>query len=239
MSGKFLFVLTSHDRLGTTDQKTGFHFSEMSDPYFILEDNGVDVSIASVQGGAPPADPGSVDYKDRTKNPESVNRFLDDLQALDKLEHSLKLEDIVADDFDGLYLPGGHGTMWDFPCNPTLAKLVSDFWLQDKIVASVCHGAAGLLDAVDENDEPLVKNREVNSFTDEEERKIKKDDIMPFLLESRIRELGGKFEKADPFEGIVVTDGQLITGQNPPSAPKVAHQMLNQLGVSRKSTRQA
>jgi putative intracellular protease/amidase len=236
MSGKILFVLTSHDRLGSTGQKTGFHFSEMSDPYFILEDNGVKVSIASIKGGAPPADPESVDHENSSDTPESVKRFLDDLQAADKLEHSLKLEDVIADDFDGLYLPGGHGTMWDFSNNKTLAKLVSDFWSQGKIVASVCHGAAGLLDAIDINGEALVKNREVNSFTDEEERKIKKDSIMPFLLESRIRELGGKFEKVDPFQGIVVTDGQLITGQNPPSAPKVAYQMLNQLGTGKKST---
>lgn len=234
MQKKFLFVLTSHDELGDTGEKTGFYYSEMAEAYYFLQDNGVDVSIASIKGGDAPFDPISVDTNEAVKNVDPVNRFREDTAALDKLKNSLKIENVRANDFNGLYLTGGHGAMWDFPENEILAKLVTDFWMQGKIVSAVCHGAAGLLSAVNLRGEPLVKGREICCFTDDEERVAQRHNIVPFLLESKIRELGGRFEKVDPFEDIVVSDGQLITGQNPASVPRVAHQILNRLGLDKK-----
>jgi putative intracellular protease/amidase len=228
---KFLFVLTSHDRLGKTDEKTGFHYSEMADPYYILQDHGVGVDIASIDGGEPPADPGSLE-KSEDDIPESVRRFLNDDAAVEKLKSTIHIDDVQMDQYAGIYFPGGHGTMWDFPTSEGLKKVVEAAWNSKKIVAAVCHGPAAFVSAVDKDGKPLVKNRRVNCFTDEEERKVKKDKIVPFLLESKLRELGALIEKEQPFEAFIVEDSHLITGQNPKSAPLVANAILRVLGIS-------
>ncbi len=226
-TAKFLFVLTSHDTLGDTEEKTGFHFSEMADPYYILEDHGVEVHLASIRGGEPPADPASL------KEPsESVKRFQKDDAAMKKLKATQKIADVNVSDYDGIYLPGGHGTMWDFPNSSGLQKAIETIWQQDKIIAAICHGPAGFVSARDEDGNPLVKNHRINCFTDEEERKVKKDQIVPFMLETRLHELGAIFEHADPFQPICVDDGRIITGQNPASAEMVANTMLRAVGIS-------
>lgn len=229
---KFLFVLTSHDKLGNTDDKTGFHFSEMSDPYYILQDHGIEVELASIKGGNPPADPSSVDYDDRDKNADSVNQFLDDKDAMKKLKATVKIDAVNIADYDGVYLPGGHGTMWDFPENKALQSLLNKAWTSEKIVAAVCHGPAAFVKLEDENGEPRVKNRRLNCFTDEEEESAGKDDVVPFMLERRLRDLGAVFEKEIAGQGIAVEDSYLITGQNPKSASLVANAILNTMGIS-------
>lgn len=229
---KFLFVLTSHGALGDTGEKTGFHFVEMSDPYYILQDHDIAVTLASIKGGNPPADPGSVDYENRDQNAKSVNRFLDDRGAMKKLESTVKIDDVTMDDYDGVFLPGGHGTMWDFPDNRALGDVLSEAWTSEKIVSAVCHGPAAFVNLQDRHEEPLVKNRRINSFTDEEERSVEKDAIVPFMLERRLRDLGAIFEHEIPFQGIAVEDSHLITGQNPKSASLVANAILNTMGIS-------
>jgi putative intracellular protease/amidase len=227
---KFLFVLTSHDQLGESGGKTGFHFLEMSDPYYILQDHGLEVELASIKGGNPPADPESL--KEAQKKEESVKRFLSDKEALRKLKNTLKIDDVNMKAYEGIYLPGGHGTMWDFPSSQGLKRAVEEAWKSGKMVAAVCHGPAGFVEARKENGEPLVKNRRLNCFTDEEERTVGKDDIVPFLLETRLRKLGCLFDNTSPFQAIVVEDSHLITGQNPPSASLVANAILRTLGIS-------
>lgn len=224
-----LFVLTSHNTLGDTDQRTGFHFSEMSDPYYILKDSGIMVDLASIQGGRVSADPESV-KEGPGGNPESVQRFLDTPEDREKLENTIPVAAADMARYEGVYLPGGHGTMWDFPDSEELTKLIEDAWEQDKIVAAVCHGPAALIAARDREGAPLVQDRRVNSFTDNEERKVEKDDIVPFLLESKLRALGAIFEGAPPFQEIVIIDGPLITGQNPASAAGVGQAILRKLG---------
>lgn len=228
---KFLFVLTSCDTLGDTGKKTGFHYVEMTDPYYILQDHGIEVDLASIKGGQPPADPGSLKDK-MEENEESVRRFLNDKDAMKKLKSTMKIEDVKVADYEGIYLPGGHGTMWDFPDNKALQKAVEYAWTHDRIVSAVCHGPAGLVNACDENGDPIVKNRRINCFTNEEEENIKKDNVVPFMLETKLKDQGGLFDKAGPFQAKMVGDSRLITGQNPPSASLVANEILRTLGIS-------
>jgi putative intracellular protease/amidase len=224
---KVLFVVTSNDRLGDTGRKTGFHFEELATPYYALGDGGFDVTIASVSGGAAPVDPSS--RKERGKNTPSVERFLDDPEAIAKIEDTPAVADLSMDDFAALYLPGGHGTMWDLPgCEP-LGRLIERAIADDKPVATICHGAAGLLAAKRPDGTPLVEGREINSFTDAEETSVGLDGAVPFLLESRLREQGARFKAAEKFKAIVVTDGNLITGQNPASAQPLAEMLLARL----------
>jgi putative intracellular protease/amidase len=224
---KFLFVLTSHATLGDSGEKTGFHLSEMADPYYILEEHGFKVDLASIKGGEPPIDPASA--KETT---ESGKRFQKDTAAMKKLKSTLKIDDVDMSEYAGIYMAGGHGTMWDFPSSKGLQKAIEDAWKKDKVVAAVCHGPAAFVNAKNKEGEPLVKNRRVNSFTDEEERLVKKDKVVPFLLETRLHEQGGLFEHEQPFQGLVVEDSNLITGQNPKSASLVANGILRTLGIS-------
>ncbi|KZD12139.1 type 1 glutamine amidotransferase domain-containing protein [Oceanibaculum pacificum] len=219
MKTPFLFVVTGHTELGDTGKQTGFHFEELSTPYYILRDAGHEVVFASPAGGEVKPDPGSL--KPRGENVPSVERFLDDAQAMDALKNTQPTKAVKADDVSGIYLPGGHGTMWDLPQDAALAKLIGALDEARKPVAAVCHGPAGLVAAKRSDGEPLVKGRRVNSFTDAEERKVELTDVVPFLLETRLRELGAEFEHAGLFEAHVTRDGNLITGQNPASAKRL------------------
>jgi len=226
---RLLFVMTSADKMGPSGAATGFHWEEMTTPYYILRDSGVQVQLASIRGGRPPHDPGSLD--EPGKRPESVERFLKDAEAMSRLENTAPISAIDADAYDGVYLPGGHGTMWDMPDNPDLAQVVGRLDERGRLVAAVCHGPAGLISAKWEDGTPVVRGKRINSFTDAEERAVKKDGIVPFMLESRLRELGAKFESAENFKPHVAVDLNMVTGQNPMSAEGVALAMLQTLGV--------
>ena len=222
-SKRILIVTTSHDQLGDTGKKTGFHLTELTHPYYAFKDAGHTVDIASVKGGEAPIDPGS--QKAESENAESAERFLKDDAAKAALRETLAIADVNPD----IYLPGGHGTMWDMPENETLARLVSAFYQAGKPVAAVCHGPAGLVGARDANGEPIVKGKALNSFTDEEERKVELDGVVPFLLESKLRELGATFEGGAPFTDYAVRDGNLVTGQNPMSLESLSAKVLEAL----------
>lgn len=222
---KALFVATSNGQLGDTGKPTGFHWEELATPYYILEEHGCAVEFASPNGGRPPHDPGSL-KDNQEERPESVRRFLSDQEAMRKLETSRALEEVSMDDYDVIYIPGGHGTMWDLPGNDALAGLLKQADSQGKIIGSVCHGPAAFVGATDADGNPFVKGRQVNCFTDEEERAVGLDDVVPFLLESKLRELGADFTHAGKFEACVAVDGNLVTGQNPPSCAGVAEKIV-------------
>jgi putative intracellular protease/amidase len=221
---KVLFAVTSHDRLGDTGRKTGFHFEELSTPYYILSDAGFEVVIASIAGGEAKADPNSV--RGKGKNPESVDRFLADAAAMARIKNTPAVAEVNIDDFEGVYLPGGHGTMWDFPSNEALGRLIAKAYEQGKVVGTICHGTAGLIAARRGDGRPLVEGLAINSFTDAEEKAVGLAEAVPFLLESRLRELGARFKGADNFQPMVVRDGNLVTGQNPRSAEPLGRDML-------------
>ncbi|MDH7638145.1 type 1 glutamine amidotransferase domain-containing protein [Sphingomonas oryzagri] len=221
---KILIILNSHDRIGDSDRRTGLWFEELTTPYYAFLDAGAQVDIASVAGGKVPIDPHSIEEAD--KNPASVTRFLADAAAMAKIGSSPAIADVSVDDVDAVFLPGGHGTMWDMPENATLGALLSDPWAKGKVVAAVCHGPAGLVGAKDETGKPLVAGRPVAAFTNEEEEMAGLTKQVPFLLETRMRELGAHYESGAAFRPFARRAGKLVTGQNPQSSEEVARLVL-------------
>lgn len=220
---RMLIVLTSHAELGSTGRPTGFHWEELATPYFAFRDAGIEVELASIAGGAAPHDPGSL-RADQAANPQSVTRFLDDRMAMATLRAAAPVDQADAARFDGIFLPGGHGTMFDLPGSAPLAGLIGRMFDEGKLVAAVCHGPAGLVGATRADGVPIVAGRRVNSFTNAEETAIALVEAMPFLLETRLRELGARFEAGPNFQPFAVRDDNLVTGQNPASAaPLAAH----------------
>lgn len=218
-----LLVLTSHTRLGDTGRGTGFYYDEMATPYWALTDAGFDVDIASVAGGVAPPDPKTlVEPADR---PPMVARFMDDKDAMRKLDTTQKAADVDGAAYDCVFLPGGHGTMWDFD-TAMIGSIVTDAWAAGAVVGAVCHGPAGLLQATRPDGKPLVDGLSVNSFTDAETEQIGLNGVEPFLLETRLRELGGRFECSDNFTSHAVRDGRLVTGQNPQSTGAIAKLLI-------------
>lgn len=224
---KVLVVLPSHDQLGNTGQKTGFWLEEFTDPYYKFIDSGYEVTIASPQGGKPPVDPKSIQKENQS---ESTQRFEKDKSAQAKLENTLVLSQVSASDYDTLFLPGGHGPMWDLSSDENMKKIVEDFYSDKKIVSAVCHGPAGLLQATDRNGNSILKGKKITGFTNNEESAVGLTKAVPFSLENRMKELGGKFEKGQDFKPFVISDGQLITGQNPKSALPAAEKVIEILG---------
>lgn len=222
---RILFVLTSHALLGATGRPTGFHWEEFATPFYAFRDVGHEVEVASIPGGRPPCDPGSLKEEIAANRP-TVARFLNDAPALALLDATLAIAAADPGRYDGVFLPGGHGTMWDLPGSEPLARLVGTLFDAGKAVAAVCHGPAGLVAARRADGRPIVEGRRVNSFTDAEEAAIGLAEAMPFLLETRLRELGARFEGGPNFQPYDVRDGNLVTGQNPASAAGVAEGVL-------------
>jgi putative intracellular protease/amidase len=220
---KALLVLTSHTTLGNTGRGTGFYYDEMATPYWALTDAGFDVDIASVAGGEAPPDPKTLVEPDA--RPPLVARFMDDAGAMRKLASTPRASEVNGADYDCVFLPGGHGTMWDFD-SETIGSIVSDAWAAGAVVGAVCHGPAGLLQAKRPDGKPLVAGLRVNSFTDAETEQIGLVGVEPFLLETRLRELGGLYECSDNFTSHAVRDGRLVTGQNPQSTEAIARLLI-------------
>lgn len=227
MSKRILIITTSHSKMGETDKKTGVWAEELATPYFALVDAGMDVEIASPKGGPVPFDPSSI--KPPGQNDAVIERLLNDEQAQRKTKATKVVSEIEISDFDAVFFPGGHGTMWDLPTDAGVTRAVETAFASGKLVASVCHGAAGLVSAKGSDGRPVVEGKRVNAFTDAEEKEAGLVEVVPFLLESRLRELGGRFEGAENWQAFVVRDGQLITGQNPQSSERVAQEVIKAL----------
>jgi putative intracellular protease/amidase len=224
---KILMVLTSHDQLGNTGQKTGFWLEEFAAPYFVFRDAGVELTLASPKGGQPPIDPKS----DRPENqtPAQV-RFKKDDAAQKALANTRKLEDMKADGFDTVFYPGGHGPMWDLAESPVSKALLESFYNSGKPIALVCH-SPGVLRHVTYKGEPLVKGKHVSGFTNGEEAEMKLTQVVPFLVEDELMRLGAIFEKVRNWAPFSVIDGRLITGQNPASSTVTAKNLLKVLAA--------
>ena len=223
---KILFVLTSHDQLGNTGEKTGFWIEEFASPYYYLVDKGVEVTLASPKGGQPPIDPTSDKPENQT---ESTKRFKADNALQEKLSKTHKLSEIKSDDYDAVFYPGGHGPLWDLAESETSAKLIESFYNANKPVSFVCHAPAALKHVKNTDGEPLVKGKKVTGFTNTEEALVKLTDVVPFLVEDMLKENGGIYSKKGDFEEYAIEDGLLITGQNPASSEKVAEMLLAKL----------
>lgn len=220
---KVLFVTTSHDRLGNTAGKTGVWLEELATPYYIFRDGGAQVAIASPKGGLVPLDPRSQSTIAAT---ESTKRFLNDSVAMTSLSHSILLEEVNADDFDLVFLPGGHGPMWDLADNKTLKQLLETFNVENKPIGLVCHGVVGVLSLQNEKGDPLVKGKKLTGFSNSEEESGGFARIVPFLLETKLRSIGASYTKGPDYVRHVVVDGNIVTGQNPASSEGVAKKIL-------------
>ena len=221
-----LIVLTSHDKLGDTDRKTGFWLEEFATPYYTLLDAGVNITLASPKGGKPPLDPSSDAPDFQT---EATKRFKADEKANKILANTVKLSSVKESDFDAVMYPGGHGPLWDLTNDKDSIALIEAFVKADKPVASVCHAPSVLLNVKLENGDYLVKGKKVTAFTNTEEEAVQLQDIVPFLLEDALKEKGAIFDKGEDWTSNVLTDGKLITGQNPGSSEAVAKELLKLL----------
>jgi putative cofactor-binding repeat protein len=223
---KVLMVLTSHDRLGDTGRPTGFWLEEFAAPYYVLKDAGVDITVASPKGGAPPIDPKSDDPKAETP---SMRRFKKDSDAQRVLANTVTLSTVSADDYDAVFYPGGHGPLWDLAEDRTSIGLIEKLFAAGKPVAAVCHGPAVLRHAKAPDGAPLVKGKAVTGFADSEEAAVGLTNVVPFLVEQDLEAKGGRYSKAADWADHVVVDGNLITGQNPASSESTARSLLEQL----------
>jgi putative intracellular protease/amidase len=230
MKNRILMIVTSNGRMGDSGKPTGLWAEEFAVPYYALTDAGADVVIASPAGGPAPIDATSL--KPKGENDPAVERYLADTATQARLAATQRAADVDAADFDAVFFPGGHGTMWDLPNDAGVTRAVERAFAGGKLVASVCHGAAGLVSAKRADGQPVVQGKRVNAFTDAEEAAVGLTNVVPFLLESRLRELGGRFEGAANWQPFAIRDGQLITGQNPQSSALVAKELLGALGVA-------
>jgi len=221
-----LLVLTSHDQLGDTGEKTGFWVEEFAAPYYTLLDQGVKITVASPKGGKAPIDPSS---KTEANQTEATERFNNDKDAQQIVENTVKLESIKAADFNAVFYPGGHGPLWDLTEDKTSIALIEDFNEQEKPMAFVCHAPAVLKGVKNTEGEPLVKGKKVTGFTNTEEEAVQLTDVVPFLVEDMLKENGGIYSKGDNWSVHVVEDGNLITGQNPASSELAAELLLKKL----------
>jgi putative intracellular protease/amidase len=222
---KVLFVVTSHEKLGDTGEKTGFWSEELAAPYYELLDNGIEIDIATPLGGQPPIDPKSEDPSAAT---EDTKRFDSDKVLLEKLKNTHKLADINQADYDAVFYPGGHGPLWDLAEDKNSEALIAAFYSNNKPVGFVCH-APGVLKNVKVNGEFLVKGKKVTGFSNTEEEAVGLTKIVPFLLEDVLQKNGAIYSKVGDWQPYAVEDGLLITGQNPASSKLVAEKMLQQL----------
>ena len=238
--GRVLVVATSHGRMGASGEPTGVWLEELATPYYALLDAGAEVTLASTAGGEIPFDPRSMPTPGGTASggegpageqelPPSVHRFLADGRAMAAARDTPAVHELEGVEFDAVFLPGGHGTMWDLPKSEALARVVGAMFDRGRVVAAVCHRPAGLVSARRRDGRPIVEGREVTTFTNSEERAVGLDTIVPFLLEDRLREWGARFIGGPDWQPYAVRDGNLITGQNPQSSELVAHRVLEAL----------
>jgi putative intracellular protease/amidase len=219
MSKKILFVITSHGTKGSTGLPTGYHLQEVSHPWEVLKNAGYEIDFMSPKGGKSPAD--GVNLSNPTNK-----AFVEDEVYQAKINNSMKPSEVKPSDYAAIYYAGGHGTMWDFEDNLEMAQIASKIYENGGIVGAVCHGPAALVNIKLSNGKYLVDGKHLNAFTNEEEIAVKLENVVPFMLETKLIERGAKFEKAGLWQEKVVTDGRLVTGQNPASAKGVGEAIL-------------
>ena len=222
---KVLFVVTSHDQLGKTGEKTGFWVEEFASPYYHLADKNVAITIASPKGGQPPIDPKSELPDFQTP---ATERYYKDTDLQNKIANTVTLSEVQESDFDAVFYPGGHGPLWDLAEDKKSIELIESFYNNKKPVGAVCHAPA-IFKNTKINGEPLVKDKNVTGFSNTEEEAVQLTDVVPFLVENMLQENGGNYSKSEDWHPYAIEDGHLITGQNPASSELVADLLYNQL----------
>lgn len=223
-----LMVLTSHEDLGNTGLKTGFWLEEFAAPYYVFKDAGATVTLASPLGGQPPLDPKSDDPAFQT---EATHRFKQDAEGQALLASTRRLAEVNSADYDAVFYPGGHGPLWDLAEDPLSIALIEQFSSAQKPVAAVCHAPGVFRHTQAADGQPLVSGKRVTGFTNTEEAAVELTDVVPFLVEDMLKANGGEYLKGADWLPFVVTDGTLITGQNPASSEAVAMSLLQVLAA--------
>lgn len=222
---KILIVVTNTPDMGDLNKtETGVWLEEFAVPFYAFKDASDDdykfeVTVASPLGGVCPIDPLSLECKNPTEW-DYTKKELDNTKKLDEIDYK---------SYDAIFLPGGHGPMFDLAKNELLGEIVSHFYNTHKVVSAVCHGPAGLINAKTQTGQPIVKGMQLTSFTNLEEKLMKRDKLVPFMLETKLKELGAHFNAGLPMMSNVVADENLITGQNPASSKKVAQDVIKKL----------
>ena len=223
---KILIVLTSHDQLGDTGRKTGFWLEELAAPYYAFKDAGAEVVLASPKGGQPPLDPKSSEPSNQT---DLTRRFEADAVAVAQLAETLRLDSVSQADFDTVFYPGGHGPMWDLAEDKNSIRLIEAFLAADKPIALVCHAPGVLRHVITPDGKPLVEGKKVTGFTNTEEESMGLTEVVPFLVEDELKAKGSLYSKGADMAPYVVSDGLLITGQNPASSGPAAKLLIERL----------
>ena len=223
---KILMVLTSHDKLGDTGNKTGFWLEEFAAPYYVFKDAGAEVTLASPGGGQPPLDPSSDTDDAQT---DATKRFKSDKAAQGDLANTAVLSTVSADGFDAIFYPGGHGPLWDLAEDADSIKLLETFAASDRPVGAVCHAPAAFKHPKGADGKALVSGKTVTGFTNTEEEAAGLTEVVPFLVEDMLKANGGNYEKGADWASFVVTEGKLVTGQNPASSEEAARKLLDLL----------
>ncbi|NDW22768.1 type 1 glutamine amidotransferase domain-containing protein [Alteromonas hispanica] len=223
MSKSILMVMTSHEIMGDTGNKTGMWLEEFASPYYAFKDAGYSITLASPMGGQVPIDPNSL--SDDAMTDDAIRYTKDDV-ARSAVASTIQLEDVRAEEFDAVFYPGGHGPLWDLSDNAYSIKLIEDTIAANKPVGAVCHAPIVLKDVKNPDGSFLVDGKAVTGFSNSEEAAMQLTDVVPYLVEDELKSKGGKFESADDFAVKVCTDGLLVTGQNPPSSRPAADALI-------------
>lgn len=227
-ANRILIIVTNVGEYQKVGYRTGLWLGELTHFYDYVREHGFEVDIASPSGGFVPIDPESL--TDEYLSELGTEGRYHDREFMNLLENTAKVEDVNPQAYDAIYLTGGHGVMFDFRQSEDLESLVAKFYQSGQVVSSVCHGAAGLLNVQLSSGEPLVKGKHVTGFSWPEEEAVQRTDAVPYSLQNELIKLGGDYSTAGkPFETHIVTDGTLITGQNPGSARAVAEAVVSRL----------
>ncbi len=216
---KNILIVVTNTKEFKDKTPTGVYLEEFMSPYLMFKDEGFKVEVTSILGGNSPIDPSSM--------PEDMNESWKN--SLDILKNTKKLEEIDYSNFDAIFFPGGHGPMFDLAYYEPLCEILNYFYDKNKVIAAICHGVCALIPAIDNYNIWLFNNKNLTSFTNKEEKLAKKVEMVPFLLETKLKQLGAKFQEHPPFAKNVVVDGKLITGQNQNSAQLIASEIINSL----------
>ncbi len=219
-----LFVVTSNNVKGETGIPTGFNLSEVTHPLEKLEEAGIKVEFASPKGGEAPLD-GLEDVVNDAVNAEYWNNQ----EFRNAIATTKKLSDVNASDYSAIFFAGGHGTMWDFPNDEDIQRLIREIYESGNVVSAVCHGPAALVNVKLSDGSYLVAGKKVAAFTNGEEEEVQSTHVVPFLLETALVNHGALHQSTPNWSNNVVVDGRLVTGQNPQSAASLGEALVKLL----------
>lgn len=224
---KILIIVTNISMYPSGNYETGLWLSELTHIYEAAKAKDYDVTIASPNGGDIPIDPESL----KTFTFDKVSKkYRSDTSFREELKHTKSLKEVENENFDVVYLAGGHGTMYDFPDDKTLQKIISEQYESGKMVVAICHGVGGLLNVRLSDGNYLIKDKKVTGYNWFEEGLAGRKKEVPFNLEAGLKDRGSDYRKAlIPMTSKVVVDGNLITGQNPFSSKKIAKVVMREL----------